>query len=328
MTRALITGGAGFVGSHLVSFLNDRAAELAVFATSNCGKAPGLHCYEVDVRDAIAVRSAIHDFRPDHLYHLAAVSSVGFAQEFPRVTYEVNVLGTLNVLEAAMDLPQPPRILNVSTAQVYAPSKSPLREDSPLAPDNPYASSKAMAELLRVTYANNRAAGIVTVRSFNHVGPGQSPDFVLSSIAKQFAEIEAGRRAPRLQIGNAHVKRDFTDVRDVVRAYSSLLDAGAHNEIYNVCSGRSWAISRLIDEFQSITGLEVVLDVQSGKVRPGEVNEICGDPAKLRDATGWEPAIPISTTIRDLLEYWRSAIRHGAHLEGFAGSQATAIVCP
>ena len=316
------------MGSHLVSFLNDRGAELAVLTTSNCGKPPGLRCYEVDVRDAMAVRSAIHDFRPDHLYHLAAVSSVGFSWEFPRITYEVNMLGSLNVLKAAMDLPQPPRILNVSTAQVYAPSKSALREDSPLAPDNPYASSKAMAELLRVTYADNPAAGIVTVRSFNHAGPGQPPDFVLSSIAKQFAEIGAGRREPKLEVGNVHVKRDFTDVRDVVRAYSLLLETGVHNEIYNVCSGRSWAISQLIDEFRSISGLEVALEVQSGKVRPGEVNEICGDPTKLHNATGWEPAIAISTTVRDLLEYWRSTIKQGAHSEESASSKATAIVCP
>ena len=155
-----------------------------------------------------------------------------------------------------MSLPSPPRILNVSTSQVYACSSRPLREDSLIRPDNPYAASKAMAELLMVAYQRNEAGGIVTARAFNHTGPGQPPSFVLPSIAKQFAEIEAGLQPPKLTVGNIEVERDFTDIRDVVRAYCMLLDRGRTGEIYNVCSGSAVRLADIIQMFQSISGIK------------------------------------------------------------------------
>jgi len=308
MGRVLITGGTGFVGRHLASFLKPRTSRLAVLASSGCGDLREIECYEVDVCDSDDVRAAIHDFRPDHIYHLAAISSVELSWKSPRLTYEVNVLGTLNVLETAMNLPAPPRILNVSTAQVYAPSASALSEDSALGPDNPYAASKAMAEFLRVQYQKHIGGGIVTARSFNHAGPGQSPGFVLSSIAKQFAEIEAGTREPNLVVGNIHVKRDFTDVRDVIQAYCLLLEKGNVNEVYNVCSGRSWSIAQIINEFESASGIKVAIETHPDKHRAGEIRVVCGNPARIR-ATGWEPCIPLETTVRDLLSYWRLSVR-------------------
>jgi GDP-4-dehydro-6-deoxy-D-mannose reductase len=243
---------------------------------------------------------------------------VDLSWKAPRFTYEVNVFGTLNVLEAAMTLATPPRVLNVSTAQVYAPSPSVLSEDSPLSPDNPYAASKAMAEFLQVQFRKQSAGGIMTARSFNHAGPGQSPDFVLSSIAKQIAEIEAGRREPKLVLGNLHVKRDFTDVRDVVRAYWLLLEKGNVNEVYNVCSGRSWSIEQLVADFQSVAEMKVAIESHADKRRAREISEVCGDAAKIRAATGWEPQIPLETTIRDLLSYWRSSLRSGEKSEDLA----------
>jgi GDP-4-dehydro-6-deoxy-D-mannose reductase len=308
MNRALITGGTGFVGTYLAAFLRERGSQIAVLASAGCdAKVQTTECYEVDIRDAERVRSAIDDFRPDHIYHLAGVSSVDLSWKSPRLTYEVNVFGTLNVLEAATTLPSPPRILNVSTAQVYGPTRLPISEDSLIGPDNPYAASKAMAELMALQYRNQNTE-IVTARSFNHTGPGQSSDFVLSSIARQFAEIEAGLCEPRLAVGNVHVKRDFTDVRDVVRAYTMLLENGASRETYNVCSGCSWSIKELIGQFESASGINVAVETQPERRRTGEISEVRGNPSKIRTAIGWEPQIPLETTIQDLLTYWRSAV--------------------
>ncbi len=329
MSRTLITGGTGFVGPHLAAFLKTRTSRLAVLASCGCGETiPEAVCYEADVRDAGEVRAAIHDFRPDRVYHLAAISSVEVSWSRPRLTYEVNVDGTLNVLEAAMTLAQPPRVLNVSTAQVYAPSSSPLSEDSALGPDNPYAASKAMAELLGVLYRKIPAGGIITARSFNHAGPGQSSDFVLSSIARQFAEIEAGMHDPELSLGNIHVRRDFTDVRDVVRAYWHLLEDGAVNQTYNVCSGRSWAIHEIILQFESISGIKVSVGTHPDKVRGGEMSEVRGNPDKIYKATGWEPQIPLETTVRDLLDYWRSTLRNSDCMRNITSAEGSEKFVP
>lgn len=262
-----------------------------------------------DVRDIAAVRSAIHEFQPDHIYHLAAISSVETSWRYPRVTCDVNVIGTLNVLEAGMSLPSPTRILNVSTAQVYAPSQLALSEESPLQPDNPYAASKAMAELLSVQYRKYESGGITTARAFNHVGAGQSPDFVLASIAKQFVEIEAGLRRPTLVLGNIHVKRDFTDVRDIVRAYALLLEQGKTNEIYNVCSGSTRSIQKIIEDFETICGFKVEIETNPAKRRAGETAIVCGDSRKIRGAIGWRPEIPWTSTLHEILDYWRVTVR-------------------
>ena len=308
MERALITGGTGFVGIHLVSFLRSRGSRVAVLASTDCSEFSDVKCYRADIRDADKVAAAIHEFKPNYIYHLAAISAVELSWRSPRLTYEVNVFGALNVFEAAMSLPVPPRVLNVSTAQVYAPSTSTLNETSALAPDNPYAASKAMSEFLSVQFRRQSEGSIVTARSFNHAGPGQSPDFVLSSIAKQFAEIESDIREPKLVLGNIHVKRDFTDVRDVVQAYSLLLQKGEVNEIYNVCSGRSWSIEEIVREFESISGINIEIESRPGKRRSGENEVVCGNPAKIQAATGWQPKIPLKTTLQDLLNYWRAKV--------------------
>jgi GDP-4-dehydro-6-deoxy-D-mannose reductase len=311
MERALITGGTGFVGKHLLSLLRSRGTQVAVLARGPCKQSLDVACYETDVRDRDKVHSAIQDFRPNYIYHLAAVSSPPLSWTFTSLTYEVNVLGTMNVFEAAMSLPAPPRIVNVSTSQVYAPSASALSETSAVSPDNPYAASKLMAELLSVPVRHRVSeGGIITARSFNHTGPGQSCDFVLSSIAKQFAEIEADRRDPKLVLGNIHVKRDFTDVRDVVKAYSLLLEKGSVNEIYNVCSGRARSIKEIVEQFELISGITVEIEMHPGKQRTGEVEEVRGDHSKIRAVTGWEPVIPWKKSLHDLLSYWRASLRH------------------
>jgi GDP-4-dehydro-6-deoxy-D-mannose reductase len=184
----LITGGSGFVGKHLIRFLKPHTSRIVVLSTgTSIEPEHEVEYREVDVRQLGAVRAIVNETNPQHVYHLAGITAVDTSWTDPRLTFEVNVLGALNVFEAAMQLPSPSRILNVSTSQVYAPSDQPLTEESVIRPDSPYAASKAMAELLTVQYRKAPSGGIISARPFNHTGPGQSPNFVLSSIAKQFA---------------------------------------------------------------------------------------------------------------------------------------------
>ncbi len=271
--------------------------------------------YELDIRRADEVRSVVHKVSPTHIYHLAGISAVDVSWSNPRLTFEVNVLGAFNLFEAAMSLPALPRILNVSTSQVYASSDTILTESSPVNPDNPYAASKAMAEFLRVQYRKCIGGGIITARSFNHTGPGQPPNFVLPSIAKQFAEMEAGLRPPKLTVGNIEVKRDFTDVRDVVLAYCALLDKGRTDEIYNVCSGSAVRLADIIAKFEAISGIAVQIETDPGRLRGNEVSQIFGDSTKIRTETGWSPQIVLDKTIRDLLDYWREKIKGDSSTE-------------
>jgi GDP-4-dehydro-6-deoxy-D-mannose reductase len=317
--RVLITGGTGFVGTHLIQFLKSNTAKIVVLASrdnqSRLEPEPGVEYYELDIRRADEIRSVVREISPTQIYHLAGVSAVDVSWNNPRLTFEVNVLGTYNLLEAAMLLPSTPRILNVSTSQVNAPSNDILTETSPLSPDNPYAASKAMAELLRVQYRKYTDGGIITARSFNHTGPGQTPSFVLPSIAKQFAEMEAGLRAPILTVGNVEVKRDFTDVRDVVRAYSALLHKGRTGEVYNVCSGSAVRLADCIRKFEAISGITIEINTDPARLRSNEISQIFGDSTKIRTETGWNPQIPLEKTIQDLLDYWREKIKRARSTE-------------
>jgi GDP-4-dehydro-6-deoxy-D-mannose reductase len=311
--KILITGGTGFVGTHLVGLLKTASVEIFVLSstTRDSGEAAGLRFYQVDLRKADDVRSAVQDITPDHVYHLAGISAVDRSWREPAATFEINVVGAHNVFEAAMGLPAPPRILNVSTAQVYAPSSSALTETSTVSPDNPYAASKAMAELLSVPYRKSASGGVITARAFNHSGPGQTTQFVLSSMARQFAEIQAGVRPPRLTCGNLDVKRDFTDVRDVVRAYAMLIEKGKPNEVYNVCSGSAIRLADVVQEFEAISGIKVSVETDPSRIRSQEVPRVIGDCSKIRRETGWAPRVPLDQTLRDLLSYWTEKTASG-----------------
>ena len=269
---------------------------------------PAVQFNRIDIRKADDVRHAVSDFRPTEIYHLAGLSSVPLSWSNRSLAFEINVVGTYNVFEAGMGLVAPPRILNVSTAQVYAPSALPLTEVSLVSPENPYSASKAMSELLSVQYRKATSGGIITARSFNHSGPGQRPDFVLSSIAKQFAEMETCPSA-RLVVGNIDVVRDFTDVRDIVRGYVALMEKARAGEAYNVCSGIGIRIKDVIQRFADISGKIVSLESDPARHRPGEVSSVIGDPSKIRQETGWIPYIPLEQTLRDLLNYWRSTFK-------------------
>lgn len=314
----LITGGSGFVGQHLIRLLQQREASIAVLSFGRTSRSPeerGVHFYEADVRDRDCIAGIVREVNPSHVYHLAAVSAVDVSWANPRLTYEVNFWGTCNVFEAAMKLPAPARILNVSTSQVYARSTERLTETSPIAPDNPYSASKAMSELLSVEFKRSSSGGVVTARPFNHSGPGQAANFFLSAIAKQFAAISLGIAPPKLSVGNIAVKRDFSDVRDVVEAYALLIEKGRVGETYNVCSGVAVRLSDVIKMFEAASKVKVEIVTIPGKIRADDPDEVCGDPTKIRSETGWTPKLSLEKTTSHLLDYWQAILRQERAIE-------------
>jgi GDP-4-dehydro-6-deoxy-D-mannose reductase len=303
--RALISGATGFVGPYLYEHLLAQGDEVAAFAYGTPKALPAsVVSLDVDIRTIADVQHAVENAQPEAVYHLAAVSSIAAARLNPRLTVEINVAGTYNLFEAAMRLPKPPRILNVSTAQVYSTEVDEVTESSPVCPVNPYAASKAMAEQVPALFPD---ADYVTVRSFNHSGPGQTTDFVLASFTAQVVEMEAGRRLPVLEVGDIEVERDFLDVRDVVRAYRLLIERGRRGQVYNVASGTTYSIGSILETLQGLTHVKFDVQIDPSRRRPGQRQRIAADTAKLKADTGWQPTITLNTMLRDLLNYWRAA---------------------
>jgi GDP-4-dehydro-6-deoxy-D-mannose reductase len=293
--RALITGGGGFVGTWLANHLRAVGDDVAVTDA------------EVDVTDPDAVQGALERARPDAVYHLAALTHVGRSWDDPLRVLEVNVLGTAGVLLAARRSGLEPRVLVVSSAEVYGavtdPSVLPLTEDAPPAPVTPYAASKLAAEAVATQAFRGHGQHVVVARPFNHVGPGQSPDFAVAAFAKRVVEARAnGQHA--IAVGNLSARRDFTDVRDVVRAYRALVVAGEPGEVYNVCSGSDVSMREVAERLVALAGASLELEVDPELVRPVEVPVLRGDPGRLERATGWAPAHELGETLADVLEDW------------------------
>jgi GDP-4-dehydro-6-deoxy-D-mannose reductase len=313
--RILITGVAGFVGGHMVDALRREAPEAAIVGLDSRpgrrAQSLGIEIVQADLEDASSVRAAIARVAPDRVIHLAAQSSPQRSWEDPERTLRTNVLGMLHLLEAARAQPAAARILAVGSADEYglAPLGGlPLREDAPLRPASPYAASKVAQGYLALQYALSPGLPVVRTRTFHHTGPRRGEQFAESSFARQLAEIEAGRQPPRLEVGNLDAVRDFTDVRDVVRAYWALLDRGTPGEVYNVCSGRGVRLRELLDGLIALSGQRVEVHVDPARLRAADVPVLVGDPSRLRAATGWEPEITIERTLRDLLDYWRERV--------------------
>lgn len=293
--RALVTGGSGFAGRWLVSHLREAGDE--VVATGE----------EVNVTDAGAVRELFESYRPEAVYHLAGWAHVGSSWSDPPATFRVNAQGTVHVLDAARRQDEAPRVLVVSSAEVYGAvsvDQLPLGEDAPVQPVSPYAASKVAAEVAAAQAWLGFGLPVVVARPFNHIGPGQSPTFVVSALARRIVEAERSG-ASRLEMGNPTPRRDLTDVRDVVRAYRLLLDAGEPGETYNVCSGRDLVIGDLARRLIELSGVPLELSTGTVELRPVDVPVLRGDPGRLVKATGWEPEIPLDQTLADVLAYWR-----------------------
>jgi GDP-4-dehydro-6-deoxy-D-mannose reductase len=298
-TRVVITGASGFAGRHLTAAC--AAAGDDVTSISRSGGT------RVDLLDAAAIREAVAAARPEVVYHLGARAHVGESWRDPAATLHDNVAMTLNVLEAVRTQAPEATVVAVASGEVYGPpARLPVDEAAPLRPRNPYAVSKASADLLAGFYADAHGLRVIRARAFNHAGPGQAPTYAIASFAQQVARgLDAGEDPIAIVTGNPDTRRDYTDVRDVVRAYR-LLAAHAAPGIYNVCSGRTASTMDLIGDLAAAAGVRVAHEIDPGLLRPHEVMELRGSYDALREATGWEPEIPLDQTLRDALVWWRA----------------------
>ena len=315
--RVLVTGVTGFVGHHLAARLQAQGHVVhGLVRPGGDEQIPaGVRVHAGDVLDAGAVGRAVVDAAPDAVAHLAGASSVGRSFGDPRGTWEVNLGGTLVVLEALRALPAPPRCLVVTSGEIHGrvpPGGLPVDERTPLQPVSPYGASKAAADLAAAQYAAGYGLPVIRVRAFNHVGPGQDPRFVIPNVARQLARAEAdGRTRVDIRVGNVETRRDFTDVRDMVRAYGLLLEGGDPAHPYVACSGRSVAVRELVERLAARARLDARVVSDPALVRSGEQPDLYGSPRRLRDELGWTPGIPLETTLGDTLDWWRARVARG-----------------
>ena len=325
--RVLVTGIDGFVGSH--------AAELLLRESNGAGSTEKIELHgtiiteevrniahlrdsitlhQVDVSDPRRVESLFQEVLPDRVLHIAGQAFVPAALKNPMETFQANLFGGLSILEAArkqrVATGKSPAVLIVSSGEVYGsvdPQSLPITEKASIQPNNPYASSKASVDLIAQQYAKHFDVNVIIVRPFNHAGPGQSPSFVVSDFARQFAEIASGRQKPVIHVGNISVRRDFTDVRDVVKAYWLLMERESDEIIFNVASGRAVEIKQLLELLKDVSGLEVEIVQEQQRIRGYDVPVVVASYDRLQQATGWTPEIPLRKTLHDVYTYWLAA---------------------
>ena len=311
MATVLVTGAAGFVGGHLLELLEEGDDWITAWfrpgtEPSVVGRRVGWLSVEMHDRDA--VRDAMAQVRPDAIYHLAGVPHVGDSWGHTYETFAGNVLATHYLFDALRLLRLKPRVLVTSSATVYRPSLTAIRESDPVLPNSPYGTSKLAQEMVaRRAWEDDGIPGLIA-RSFNHVGPRQSPAFVAPSVARQIAEIETGARPAVLALGNVDTERDIMDVRDTVRAYRALMQSATPGIPYNVCSGTPVAIRRLVELFVSKARVQITLTQDPARLRPNDTPIVLGDRSRIGADTGWTPQIPLEQTVDDLLGYWRGVL--------------------
>ncbi len=310
----LVTGAAGFAGRHLVAELAQETdwdiVGLSRRKTDFGRRAKSVAC---DLLDQPLVDRVVLRFRPNLVFHLAAQSYVPKAIADPGTTLTNNILGQVNLFQSLLKLDQRPSVLIASSGEIYGSpddASIPLDENAPLKPGNPYAVSKATQDLLGYQYHLSSDLPVVRVRPFNHAGPGQSDRFVMSGFARQVAEAEAGRTEPTILVGNLDAKRDFLDVRDVVRAYRLIIERGAPGDAYNVCSGEPTAISWIVERLLNLASIPLSVKQDPARMRPSDTPVVYGNSSKIATLTGWHPRITLEQTIRDTLDYWRAAFVH------------------
>ena len=306
--RVLITGAGGFVGKHLSAHLSQAQPEAELYGTTLM---PSERVHSalagnrlIDLKDAEAVLGLLADARPTSIYHLAAQAFVPRSFEDPWETLENNVRAQLNIILACLKLDIQPRLLVVSSAEIYgavAPEQMPMDENTPIRPTNPYSVSKVAQDMLALQYYLSHGFPIMRARPFNHIGPGQNSRFVAPALAMQIARIEEGAGDSVIRVGNLEAKRDFTDVRDIVRAYRLIVEKGRPGQAYNVASGVAYSIRRLLDILLGLTEAEIQVCVDPERLRPVDVPEIRGDSSKLRADTGWKPTLSFEETLKDVL---------------------------
>lgn len=308
--KALIIGGAGFVGNHLIQHLQEELKwNVAVTKMANeTILAEGAEIFDLDILDQAAIDELMQAVKPDYIFHLAAQSSVALSWKNPDLTVDVNIKGSLHVLDAVRKLSYKPRILLIGSGEEYGyieKDETPIKEGNPVRPGNLYAATKVCQNMVGSIYAKAYGMDIMMVRAFNHIGPNQRPMFVVADFCKQVADIEKGKQEPVIRVGNLEAKRDFTDVRDVVKAYGLLMQKGKSGETYNVGSGKALAINEILKMIldKALCKVEVVVDKE--KFRPADIPIIEADITKITQDTGWLPEIKLEQTIEDTLDYWR-----------------------
>lgn len=315
----LITGITGFAGSHLADYLLANHPDVRVHGTvrwrsrmDNIAHLEGkIRLYEADLKDIVSLKKALAEARPDRIFHLAAQSFVPTSWKLPAETFMINSVGEINLFEAVLDLGLEPRIQVAGSSEEYGhvnPDEVPMKETNPLRPLSPYAVSKVAQDLLAYQYWKSYGLQTVRTRGFNHTGPRRGDVFVTSNFARQIAEIERGRREPVVFVGNLEAKRDFTDVRDIVRAYWLALEKGEPGDVYNIGSGRAVTMREMLDTLLGLSRTKVEVRVDPERLRPSDVPILLADPSKFRARTGWTPEIPLEKTFADLLDYWRSRV--------------------
>ncbi|HZP37439.1 MAG TPA: GDP-mannose 4,6-dehydratase [Methylomirabilota bacterium] len=317
--RLLITGISGFVGSYMAELALSKG--VTVFGsirwrskTDNIDHLRSrITLIESDLRDLSSVRTLLETSNPTHVIHLAAQSFVHASWKTPAETLSTNLLSQVNLLEGLRNLKLSPRFLVVGSSEEYGlvrEDELPIRETQPLRPLSPYAVSKVAQDLMGFQYWKSYGMSIVRGRAFNHEGPRRGDVFVTSNFARQIAEIEAGLREPVMFVGDLTPRRDYSDVRDIVRGYWALVEHGEAGEVYNLCSGKSWSIQRVLDFLLELSRVKnIKVQVDPARLRPSDVMVLEGDPSKIEQALGWKVEIPFERTLEDLLGYWRQRTR-------------------
>ncbi len=318
--RALITGITGFAGSHLAEYILTEHRDTEIFGTMRWRSRmenirdieSKVQLIECDLRDLTSVKKLIERAEPDRIFHLAAQSFVPSSWNAPAESLTTNILGQLNIFEAVRALDIDPWIQIACSSEEYGmvyESELPIKETNPLRPLSPYAVSKVGQDYLGYQYCQSFGMKVVRTRGFNHDGPRRGDVFVSSNFAKQLAAIEKGKKPPIIHVGNLEARRDFTDVRDIVRAYWLALDGNCEpGEAYNICSGTDYCIKDVLHQLIEMSGVKVEVREDPERLRPSDVPVLLGDASKFHKATGWEPSIPYERTLKDMLDYWRAEL--------------------
>ncbi len=313
--KILVTGAGGFVGGYLLRLLKERGHETAAMGIGgeDSLKAMGVPAHRVDILEPDAVKSCMERFHPHGVIHLAAISNVALSWKKPGLTADVNIRGTVNVLEALHEVNPKAKFLSIGSSDEYglaAKSGVPLKEETPCLPQNPYSISKYCAEQMVLQLGKEYGLPVIHTRSFNHFGPGQAKGFVTTDFASQIAAIERGEQAPVLKVGNLSASRDFTFVADVVRAYALLVEQDVESGVYNICSGRAHTMEDILRELLALSKVKIDVEPDPEHMRPSDVPFFIGDSGKLRRATGWEPRCDFHQGMKETLDYWRRIPSH------------------
>ncbi|OGS19483.1 MAG: GDP-mannose 4,6-dehydratase [Elusimicrobia bacterium RIFOXYA2_FULL_50_26] len=316
--RVLITGITGFVGSHLAEYLL-KMKDVEVWGIERWRSSKTniehlkqqLKIIECDLKDATSIEKAVREIKPEKIFHLAAQSFVPTSWHAPAETISTNIIGQLNLFEAVRETGIDPVIQIAGSSEEYGmvyPNEIPIKETNPLRPLSPYGVSKVGQDMLGYQYFMSYNIKVIRTRGFNHTGPRRGDVFVESNFAQQVAKIEKGLQEPIIRVGNLEARRDYTDVRDMVRAYWLATEKCKPGEEYNICTGIDWTIQKVLDTLLSKSNIKVEVKPDPARMRPSDVMVLLGDNTKFCAATGWKPEIPFEQTLSDLLNYWRERV--------------------